>query len=66
MSLPRICSGLAYSGVRTRSAVSVRAEASSPARTFAIPKSRSFGTPSPVTRMLAGLMSLWMTSLWCA
>ena len=33
---------------------------------FAIPKSRSFGVPSDVTRMFGGLMSRCTTRFWCA
>jgi len=31
-----------------------------------MPKSRSFGVPSGVTRMLAGLRSQWTIRFWCA
>src|ERR1044072_5042640 len=33
---------------------------------LAMPKSRSFVTPSGVTRMFDGLMSRWTTRFWCA
>ena len=62
---PRTCSGLAYSGVIICSPGAVAAASvwpeSSAFRSLAMPKSSSFGTPSCVTRTLAGLMSRWMT-----
>jgi hypothetical protein len=66
---PRICSGAAYSGVRSRTpvAVSTRSDASSSASSsFAIPKSSSLGAPSGCTRMFDGLMSRCTTSRPCA
>src|SRR5579862_111671 len=64
MGSPRICSGLAYSGVIGPAIVTSAPAAGS--RILAIPKSSSFGTPSWVTRMLPGLISRWMTRRWCA
>ena len=55
---PLTCSGLAYSGVMTRKAGIVWVNNSSPAlRSFAMPKSSSFGSPSCVTRMFDGFRS---------
>ncbi len=65
----RTCSGLAYSGVRRRASIPVTSavrEETSAFRIFASPKSRSFGTPSAVTKMLDGLRSRWTTRLRCA
>ena len=61
---PRICSGLALSGVTRRS--NVASAGVSVSRIFAMPKSRSFGIPSAVTRMFDALMSRWTISRWCA
>lgn len=60
MASPRTCSGLAYSGVIGPARV-VRAPCAR-SRILAMPKSRSFGEPSLITRMLLGLRSRWMTS----
>jgi hypothetical protein len=57
---PRICSGLAYSGVIGRGPKPVldrNPTAGSGCITLAMPKSSSLGTPSAVTRILLGLMS---------
>ena len=58
---PMICSGLAYSGVSSRSFIRVSSDAVLPPlpwlSSFAMPKSSSFAVPSAVTRMFAGLRS---------
>ena len=63
------CSGLAYSGVIA--GVTVTTESLAPGscsgcRILAMPKSSSLGAPSPVTRMLPGLMSRCTTPRRCA
>src|SRR5437763_10358791 len=65
---PLICSGLAYSGVITRTAVAVNSASASPSacKSFAMPKSKSFGSPSLVTKIFDGLRSRWITRFWCA
>ena len=66
---PSTCSGLAYSGVIRRMAVAVGSNVMSAISGFnnlAMPKSKSLGTLSEVTRMFEGLMSRCMTMWRCA
>ena len=65
---PSTCSGAAYSGVSMCAPVTVRADSSgsSESRSLAIPKSRSFGVPSAVTRMFDGFRSRCTIKWRCA
>ena len=61
--------GLALRGVSSRASAIVRFAVglpSAPSSSFAMPKSRSFGAPSAVTRMFDALMSRCTMRCWCA
>ena len=66
---PRICSGLAWSGVSTRQSACVTAIVCIIWRSssiLAMPKSSSFGVPSRATRMFDGFRSRCTIRFWCA
>jgi hypothetical protein len=63
---PRVCSGDMYETVPTTWPGPVRSVAVPSSGTPAIPKSMTFTCCSGVTRIFAGLMSLWIIPAACA